>query len=145
MKSGRELDALVAAKVMGLNVRQEKPLPVYIGDCYADGIVRSPISIGDCRADGIVRSPISIGDCRADGVVNRHVYIGEDAPNVSLPQYSTDPTTALEVEEKILSYLPEVREIYRTEIVAKGDKRNQWSRDPHDICLAALKAVGVEL
>lgn len=73
-----------------------------------------------------------------------------------IEQYSTDIASAFQVEERIYSdlslaipYLSELREIVqRQEGIGSGSWLSEWKMvhaTPRQRCLAALKAVGVEV
>jgi hypothetical protein len=130
MEAGRELDALVAEKVMGhipMTVRQ------------ACGI-----SLADREDDEVV---IGI----APGVPPTYAYLND------LPRYSTDIAAAWEVVARIIvlgfrhplvrydNDRPEGRERWTAAIIkpdGKGGARGDAFTAPHAICLAALNAVG---
>ena len=123
MEAGRELDALVAEKVMGLEVRS-----ITVMD-----------SKGTHSDVGTVDAPRRMPDGRMGVNVDK------------LPAYSTDIAAAWEVVEKLglafeLGWLPEDKGFNWD--ASFGEKRGSEagtttyaSTAPHAICLAALKAM----
>lgn len=141
MNPGRELDALVAEKVMGWK-RVEKPHK------FGTGITIH------LRAPGKPEEPNTVCE-----------YITGDIaapclPSEFIPKYSTDIAAAWYVVEKIKHNGPaEAKDMDATLTIEEADgewwvgwRWHEWTGDgasaqsaPHAICLAALKAVGVEV
>lgn len=133
MKPGRELDALVAEKVMGLVVDLDNSK-------YFDG-TQVATRKEDFGAIGEAVQTIS-------GVYH---------PRLSwpLPHYSTDIAAAWEVVERLsaenwifdlLEGAHEGASPWRAHFMREGERSNGYGDSaPHAICLAALKAVGVKI
>ena len=137
MQAGRELDALVAEKVMGIEV-QWRPWHDRHGN---EG--REPYMANASRQGRLARGqPLYSG-----GAIN---------------PYSTDISAAWEVVEKLRkSYRVRIHEFgsgwqasleikdgrlrYPIEISHEGDESANSDTAPHAICLAALKAVGIDI
>lgn len=125
MTPGRELDALVAEKVMGCKVLWQK------------ATVSGPYCGCNC-ADGFEEGPHS----------------DPNRMDANLKSYSTDIAAAWEVVEK-LAENGKLLELYAgggpkgaswTATFFDGSSGNEYADTaPHAICLAALKAVGVDL
>lgn len=127
MNPGRDLDAIVAEKVMGCSTKKD-------GHMLA-GIVVGERLVCNCEKGEHNTNP--------------------RFPNYGVKDYSTDISAAWEVVEKVR---PSFSEIWigrsDTEMSAhwkcsiqKMDSNYEATADtaPHAICLAALKAVGVEV
>lgn len=125
MKPGRELDALVAEKVMGCTLERRK-----IG------------TVAGWEIDP---------HCRCPG--QPHEFSDRDYETVELKRYSTDIAAAWEVVEKISVKNGTVLVIPERNIVAIDDDlafaydqgwlwHVEGESIPHAICLAALRAVG---
>ena len=130
MKPGKEFDALIAKKVMGCYEKKNRK------GCY---------------------------DLIVPGDFNRIDYVQKGACWSGCPGYSTDHTAAWQVVEKMKSDLynyavgirgyyyeyEEYMESYQVRFekyTANGKGRFEWGDTlPEAICLAALKAVGVEV
>jgi hypothetical protein len=130
MIAGRELDALVAEKVMGLRrvteYSEEFAYPHYPGDFV--------------NSDG------------------HRVFSSFDEPTHQLPKYSSDISAAWEVVEKFIKFNPFWEENDSLWFDLSPTKPPGWycnfgdsstsvyaDTAPLAICLAALKAVGVEI
>lgn len=124
MKPGRELDALVAKKVLGLSV--------FIGLYQSDRDYR-----GQWDED-LLYSP----------------YTDNPTYQIPVPHYSTDIAAAWEVVEKLKAlnengdfHLEHLWGFWRVSTCNSPSGWSAWTRGqtaPHAICLAALKAVGHE-
>lgn len=129
MKTGRELDALIAEKVMGLSLAH----------------------MPDARdsKSGVIVSEISDSDV--------YFWDGRERDWSPIPNYSTDVAAAWEVVEKFKSKKIEFALIRDVSIWQASFQWNdsfpyhwdciEWvdgETAPHAICLAALKAVGVK-
>jgi hypothetical protein len=125
--SDRELDALVAEKVMGFDVRIASEYESVFMCC----------AMGNCGK----RDYLSEGD--------RYVYkeMPDHQPEWLLPHYSTDISAAMEVVEKMREreFLPclwaaqmWIVEFWEGEKLVSGDSGDSL---PRAICLAALKAI----
>jgi hypothetical protein len=129
MKPGRELDAMVAEKVMGLGEPKHQLMPC--------GLESLPVAIYTCaNCDHETDSRKDVDGCEY------------------YPPYSTDIAAAWEVVEKLgdkdfaLERWPEIPVKFRRpdwKYRATFDRSVNFSDGttaPHAICLAALKAVG---
>lgn len=146
MQAGRELDALVAEKAMGLNVTSHDWPCCREPEC---GCLEAALSLEHAARFGNLyneRGP---------------VFVAEDNPfpNV-VPLFSTDIAAAWTVVEKlkadgfcfslinVLSSQEWEAGIHKVGVDKRFPGNGKWaraSRAPHAICLAALKAAGVEL
>lgn len=116
MKPGRELDALIAEKVMGFGPELYQPRGVgYRPDTWV-------YAINDYKQDGV---PVYVVDC---------------------PSYSTDIGDAWRVVERLSlpfeMWSDDERDAYRVRFDLDRGKWLSAHSAPHAICLAALKAVG---
>lgn len=159
MKPGIELDALVAEKVMGidpLSVNQSgytygaPPVDMWIDDTdfptraknalYDNGIKR----LSDLTGKG------EIDICRIDGVggetLRKISAIVPFLPIGFIKPYSTDISAAWEVVERLDGTYEPTIERHGPGWTAWFDSASAWAETaPHAICLAALKACGVDI
>lgn len=130
--TNREIDALVAEKIMGWTYR--KPDPKYIS---AEG-VGSYV--------GFILQPPKINEC-----YERYTCAGQLTFYGYPPHYSTDIAAAWEVAEqmKLKLVVDGVFGFWRVIIGPVGERNvfcvAEEETAPKAICLAALKAVGVEV
>lgn len=159
MTPGRELDALVATKVMGWkNIKHQLSNP-YDDDSWEDWLGNPPLKPND---EG-TRYEMRLGKCCP---VCNHQDNKTTAIKVSyeqektIPPYSSDIAAAWQVVEKLFQlgfdlYLetfkddednPQCRVSFQQiDNQDKGSGPIYADTAPHAICLAALKAVGVEI
>lgn len=148
MKPGRELDALVAEKVMGLSVWR-KPNLAEFEDSGRRGLIGVPSVLMGHSAQQI-NDMFHTADLLAEGDSYR---VGAEDSTQLVPHYSTDIAAAWEVVERSRkthsftvssewehSWHCEVK--WHLEDNTQGDSWAQADAAPHAICLAALKAVG---
>ena len=150
MEAGRELDALVAVSVMGWHKRERISGPDSV---FALGTKMERWYAPNGR-EGAVRGTNSEGvvftneGLEPDGISAPHPLIG------GLPWYSTDIAAAWQVVEKVrtqghfveIDCLREQYEVYIDTNPAHTDEPSAYAPTAqHAICLAALKAVGVEV
>jgi hypothetical protein len=127
MKIGRELDALVAEKILGCKVGRHARLRTDAGE------------------------PDYI--CECDGYPHQHPWIDDTR---YLPDYSSDMSAAWEIIEKLkerfdgqFSFSGGEWTFLLGTLDAGGDLQNgavyaSSASAPHAICLAALKALGID-
>lgn len=135
MKPGRELDALIAEKVMGDLIWSAQVCPPDPIDDWdrAKGIQKNFKTKNDAIDwVGLQKFPKNIPDW-----ANPRIWI-----NTSLPLYSTDIAMAWKIVEKISGecVIEEFKGIWRCSF----NRTMEWECSdiaPHAICLAALKIV----
>jgi hypothetical protein len=142
MEPGRELDALVAEKVMGLKLIEKK-------EPFENYITYKHITLGTCTSTTPPGKYLEINRERGYGNQPYTTYI-------PVPNYSTDISAAFEVLEKVPCHAYEIYQEWAqsprcilfewnsikqemTKIESSGKSA------PHAICLAALKAMNVHL
>jgi len=162
MEAGHELDALIAEKVMGLEVARgcrfkpnyetEKALNSWVEPKQDEYFTPGKIA-GWRESYSIIRPGITV----------RRPDDNEIAYHDACPEYSTDITAAWEVVEKMSSYDFDVSISLSSKLssddlerwycdMTHGDDNAPWREDykfiqvwaptaPHAICLAALSAV----
>lgn len=139
MQAGRELDALIAEKVMGWQAQHRSDM------CDGSKFIR-------CSACGA----LGRGNCYGDGQGQMQIRCGEVVTccdEAALPNYSTDIATAWCIIEKLTTDNPywciDVRQSLKPRgwwcnIGVPDSWIKQWAETaPLAICLAALKAMGV--
>lgn len=142
MNIGRELDALVAEKVMGWTREgagwHTKPWHRPSKD-YPGSIINDWDSKGE--HDFLV-----IPNAHS-GISNRVSFCGCEG-DAEIPHYSTSIAAAWEIVEKlnstefVLERWPELQFTVRSTFI-RGENFSVANSAPHSICLAALKAMGV--
>lgn len=125
MIAGRELDVLVAEKVMGQSVTWREG--IWSGDSFLTGSLMYKTTWDGARTDELLRTP------------TREAFLDGLAP---VPHYSTEIAAAWQVLEQYTDAFIEKASVNYRVIIEAAFEADAPSA-PHAICLAALQAVDV--